>query len=178
MSGLRLREARTEDWEGIAALHAASWQRSYRGIMSDRFLDREVVEERRRHWRGKMASPDCGDLVLLAEDEEGLAGFIAALPDPQDGSGALVDNLHVAGDRQGQGIGRTLLGETAVRLAGAGRRSLHLWVFDANADAVRFYLALGGTAAEHGFEVIEGRPLPHTRVEWRDLRMLASACRR
>ena len=178
MSGLRLREARAEDWEAVAALHAASWQRSYRGIMPDGFLDREVVEERRRHWRSKMAAPSHGDLILLAEDETGLAGFVAAWPDSQGGSDVLVDNLHVAEGRQGQGIGRTLLGETAVRSAEAGRRSLHLWVFDANADAMRFYLALGGIADEHGFETIEGRPVPHTRIVWTNLGMLASACRR
>lgn len=178
MSGLRLREARAEDSERVAALHAASWQRSYRGIMSDRFLDHEVAEERRRHWQGRMASLGDGDLVLLAEDETGLAGFIAVWPDPQDASGALVDNLHVAGRCQGRGTGRRLLGEAAVRLAEAGRRSLHLWVYDANADALRFYLAMGGVAAEHGFEVMEGRPVPHTQIEWTNLGILASACRR
>lgn len=176
MSGLRLREAEARDWQAVAALHAASWQRSYRGIMSDAFLDGEVVEERRRHWASRLASLGEGDLVLLAEDAGGLAGFIAVWPDPDDRLAVHIDNLHVVAGRQGQGIGRRLLGEAARRSAGAGRRRACLWVFDANAAALRFYLSLGGTAAEHGSDMVEGRPVPHTRIAWNDTAALAEAC--
>lgn len=177
MSGTGLREARAEDWEAVAALHAASWQHTYRGIMSDAFLDHDVVEDRRRYWREKLAAVGDRDLVLLAEGPEGLAGFIAVWPDPEGRFDAYVDNLHVDGGRQGQGIGRRLLAEAARRLVEADRRRVYLWVFDANAAAVRFYLSVGGSVAEHGFDRIEGRSVPHTRIAWTDAAELRAACR-
>ncbi|HMR30979.1 MAG TPA: GNAT family N-acetyltransferase [Geminicoccaceae bacterium] len=175
---LGVRVAGVLDGEAIAALHAESWQRSYRGIMPDAFLDGAVVEERRRHWRHRLAAPGEGELVLLAEDADGLAGFTAFGPDPADDrSAGHIDNLHVAAGRQGRGVGRRLLGEAAARLAEAGRRRVHLWVFDANARALRFYLSLGGEAAEHGFDLVEGTPVAHTRIVWSDTAALAEACR-
>ena len=177
MSGLRLREAEVLDWKAVAALQAASWQRSYRGIMADSFLDGGVVVERRQHWRRRLASPGEGDLVLLAEDADGLAGFVAVRPDPDDRLAAHIDNLHVAAGRQGRGIGRRLLGEAARRSADTGSGRIHLWVFDANAAALRFYLSLGGRAAEHGLDRVEGGLVPHTRIVWDDAAALAEACR-
>jgi hypothetical protein len=34
-----LRTARSDEAESIAALHTASWRRTYRGMMADDFLD-------------------------------------------------------------------------------------------------------------------------------------------
>lgn len=40
---LRFRVAERGDAAAVAALHAASWQRHYRGAFSDAFLDGEVA---------------------------------------------------------------------------------------------------------------------------------------
>jgi ribosomal protein S18 acetylase RimI-like enzyme len=172
-----LREARIEDADPIAALQAASWCAAYRGIMADAYLDGPVVEERRNHWRAKLTVPQPGDLVLLAEDHLGeLVGFIALGPDPETRFEMQIDNLHVHPSRKGQGLGRRLLGEAAALLARSGRRSVYLWVFDANRMALRFYLALGGSIAERGIERLDGRDVPQTRIVWRDTAQLAIAC--
>ncbi len=42
-AGLRFRAAAPGDAKAIAALHADSWQRHYRGAFSDAFLDHDVA---------------------------------------------------------------------------------------------------------------------------------------
>jgi hypothetical protein len=42
-AGLRFRAAGPGDAHAIAALHAGSWQRHYRGAFSDAFLDNDVA---------------------------------------------------------------------------------------------------------------------------------------
>jgi hypothetical protein len=68
-----IRAATLSDADTIAALHAASWRSSYRGILSETTLGHGLDEERRKHWRGKLADASAKDIVLLA----GRLGFIA-----------------------------------------------------------------------------------------------------
>ena len=49
-SGVKIRGATLPDAEQIAALHADSWRRNYRGAYPDTFLDGEVFEDRRDAW--------------------------------------------------------------------------------------------------------------------------------
>ncbi len=176
MSGLRLREAAAQDAAAIAGLHVASWRATYRGIMADAYLDGPIVAERLGYWGRTLSRAEAGRLVLLLEDGQGLAGFIALGPDPSAIFDAHIDNLHVEAARRGQGLGRRLLGEAAGRLAAAGRRTVCLWVFDANEAALGFYAALGGIPDEQGTERIDGKDVPQTRIVWHDTSALAADC--
>jgi ribosomal protein S18 acetylase RimI-like enzyme len=173
---LALRDATLADAEAIAALHAASWRSAYRGIMPDAYLDGDCATERSAYWRARLAQPLPGGHVLLAHDGEALLGFIAVWPDPQMAFDAYLDNLHVAPGSRGRGIGRELLGAAARRLADEGRRTLCLWVYDANRGAFDFYRALGAAVVERGIDQFAGRGIPHTKLAWEDSARLAAAC--
>lgn len=63
--------------------------------------------------------------------------------------GSLVDNLHVAPDRQRSGIGRALMSRAAEAVTErANGRSMYLWVLEQNIAAQRFYQAVGGRCVE------------------------------
>lgn len=49
------RLATPEDEASIAKLHAESWQKHYRGIFSDAYLDEQVVKERADLWAERFA---------------------------------------------------------------------------------------------------------------------------
>ena len=165
-----IRAATVADADAIAALHAASWRSAYRGILSEATLGPGLDEERRAHWRAKLARASADDIVLLAGD----IGFIAMWAAGDPGFGAYIDNLHVHPERRGGGIGRRLMGEAAHRLRGRGERRAYLWVFDANVRTVDLYLRLGGEIVEKGFDEIDGVKVPHSRVVWRDVAGLVS----
>lgn len=134
--------------ESVAQLHADSWRRHYRGVYADSFLDGDILTDRRRVWSARLAAPS-GALTVLAEDEEGLAGFVHLVPNEDTHWGSLVDNLHIRLDRQRSGLGSSLLRRAAAGVVeGARTRSMYLWVQEQNQNAQRFYAAMGGTCVE------------------------------
>ncbi len=95
-------------------------------------------------------------LVLVAEAPAGLAGFACVFPDRDPVFGSFLDNLHVASELTGQGIGRHLLSEISRRLQGYGSRSgIYLWVLEQNPRARKFYERAGGVVVGS-----EARPMP------------------
>ena len=150
MSAVVLRPMRADDADTVAALHAASWRSAYRGIFSDRFLDHEAIQERQQAWRERLqANPSGVDWGLIAEDGQGrTVGFAYVMPHHDTDWGHYIDNLHVAPDFKGGGLGRRLMQAVAERLPTDPVRPLHLWVLDANEPAKRFYARLGAEFAE------------------------------
>ena len=169
-----LREADASDAEAIAALHAGSWQRTYRGMMSDAFLDGGALEDRRRVWRERLHTPDAGRLVVVAEDGARIVGFVCAFARGDAGWGAYIDNLHIVHDVQGRGVGRVLMRRAAEWIRetqpGAG---VYLWVMEANAPARAFYDRLGARSVETApLADPGGGSAPNCRYVWADARAL------
>lgn len=144
----RLRVADPADAENIALLHADSWRRHYRGALSDAYLDGDILTDRRSVWSTRLAAP-AHALTVVAEDDAGLAGFVHIEFDDDPRWGSLVDNLHVAHDRHGTGLGAVLLTRAAEAAAEqATNPAVFLWVLEQNVKAQGFYQAMGGAFAE------------------------------
>lgn len=145
---VRFRSADAEDVAQIAALHADSWRRHYRGAYADSFLDGDVAADRRSVWSGRLGAPSNTDTVL-AERDGHLLGFIHVVFDKDPRWGSLVDNLHVAHDQRRMGIGTHLLSRAAwaVRRRADGN-AMYLWVLRQNTAAQRFYYSCAATLVE------------------------------
>ena len=125
-----LRQADARDADLIAAMHADSWARTYRGLLPDGFLDQEVVQDRLVHWQHKIAGPEQGaQAIFIAELDGRPIGFVCVKDDPDSPWGVLLDNLHVLAPWQGTGAGKLLM-----------RRAL-----DCNTRAIAFYERQGWT---------------------------------
>jgi GNAT superfamily N-acetyltransferase len=143
------RLARPSDASAIAALHANSWRRHYRGAYSDAFLDGDVSADRLAVWTDRLGQRDPGSCTILAEDESGVIGFAHTVFDDDPTWGALLDNIHVDYPHQRRGVGSGLLARTANAVAGRRERTgLYLWVLEQNVDAQAFYEARGAKRAE------------------------------
>lgn len=148
MTGLRFRAARSDDTERVAALHADSWRRHYRGAYADAYLDGDIHADRLAVWSARLAAP-AHALTVLAEDDGGLVGFVHVIFDNDRRWGSLVDNLHVGHQRQRSGVGRALMAHAAAGVVErAASTSMYLWVLEQNLRAQRFYRALGGSHVE------------------------------
>ena len=169
-----LRSACADDFEQIAALHALSWQRTYRGMMTDEFLDHRALANRREVWYQRLHADKSGQFVSVVEQSGGLVGFICAYAHYDPRWGSYIDNLHVSHEWQGYGLGRALMRSAATWLSEAAPDAgVYLWVMEANASARAFYDHLGATNA--GTEVIEdpgGGRAPNCRYVWADPRLL------
>lgn len=142
------RNATKEDAMAIAALHADSWKRHYRGAYLDTFLDGDVFAERLAVWQQRLASPGSDCFTLIAELQTSVVGFVHMALDNDPDWGALLDNLHVTHQLKRNGIGRALMQQAAQRLWQSGGRAFYLWVLDQNIGAQQFYAAQGGTRVE------------------------------
>lgn len=93
--------------------------------------------------------------VWLAEDDLGLLGFATL-------TGAWLESLYVAPDRQGTGVGTALLDLVmALRPGGFG-----LWVFASNAPARGFYRRHGLIELEHTDGSANSEGEPDIRMAW------------
>ena len=144
------RDARATDAAAVAALHAESWRRHYRGAYADSFLDGDVLADRRDFWAVRLSEAGAVSfqLTIIAEDPEPV-GFVHVAIAADERFGALVDNLHVAHDRQRHGIGARLMRLAAEALVEARHdEAVYLWALEQNLAARAFYEAIGGRRAE------------------------------
>jgi len=167
------------DEAAIAALHTATWRESFRGALSDAYLDGPLESEMRARWQRRLTEAQPGRLLLTAVLDGGFAGFLAAVPDEDDPGRDLIDNLHVPPELRNCGIGATLMREAADRLAAMGRSRAVLRVVEANEGACRFYRDLGGVEGAPELRRIgagsEVRLLPFA---WARMQDIATAARR
>ena len=163
-----VRIAGPEDSEAIAALHADSWRRTYRGILSDAFLDGDVFSERRLFWQRRLEDPASNQHVSVVECASGIGGFVCVRADDDPTWGGLIDNLHVAHDLHRRGFGRRLMHEAAAWLYrvqhGGGA---YLWVYEANGNARAFYDRLGAVHVDTVLnDLVGGGQAPGCRYAW------------
>ncbi len=121
---VRLRQATPEDADAIAEVFIASF-----GSLT--FLPRLHTDDEHRAFIANVVLPQQD--VVVAEDEAGIAGFVAMA------HGDLVEHLYVRPERQRRGVGTALLDEAKARMPDGFR----LWVFQRNEPARRFYEANG-----------------------------------
>jgi GNAT superfamily N-acetyltransferase len=146
---LRFRSAEKADAAAVAALHADSWQRHYRGAFSDAFLDGDVPGFLLSRWTGLLGAPDPQARTIVAELDGELVGLAHTRLGDDPAWGALLDNLHVSYGLKRLGVGTRLLALTAQAVLDSTPGSgLYLWVLEQNAGARAFYTARGGTCVE------------------------------
>lgn len=111
-------------------------------------------------------------------DEHGgeIRGFACAFLNADPQWGTLLDNLHVMPQIKGQGLGRQLMLEVAAWSIEQACPRLHLWAYEQNWGARRFYERLGGALTGRHAEVApDGAEVNAVRYCWSDLSGLINA---
>ena len=145
----RVRPMSRFDAQAVARLHSESWKSAYRGILRDDYLDTQVQAERGALWETRLAGPTLEAFGFVAEEDGRVVGFAYAVPQHDPTWGTLLDNLHVVPEMKGRGVGRALLRQVCDKqIRHWPADGIHLWVFEENLSARRFYGRLGGEARE------------------------------
>ena len=151
-----IRPAETSDASAIAAVHVASWEASYRGIIPDvefekRPLSRRVVQW--TEWLGKSDRP-----TFVACDSAGeVFGFAGGwlIDRAEYGFDSYLATLYLFPHVKGQGIGRALLAAIAEEFSSAGARDMALRTLRLN-PARQFYEHLGARLVPEGMTLHAG----------------------
>lgn len=164
---LVLRPASSSDAPAIAALHARNWQLAYHGDFPDHYLDVECPSERLEVWTERFARVNPDMITSLVEEGDNLAGFCCTFFE-QDEHGSYLDNLHVAPEYQGQGLGKRLLVDAARRVVERNPEGeIYLVVLTSNKPAIAFYERMGGRFGEISIRNLAGTPVEVIAVHWR-----------
>lgn len=161
--------ASRNDADPIADLHTRSRRVAYRGLYGDAYLDGALFEASRDVWRQRFADFDpASDLILGLMDGGEPVGMAYASFRLKPEIGALLDNLHVAPERKGGGLGSALLAGVARWLVDEHDGApLHLEVYAPNAAALGFYERKGGVEVARYAEVVPGgRLVDVVRYRW------------
>ncbi|MFG2575012.1 GNAT family N-acetyltransferase [Streptomyces sp. NPDC048481] len=151
----------------VSEIRVRGWQRAYRGLMPQAYLDALSVAEDAERRRAGFGRGRPGVVNLVAERAGTVVGW-AALGPCRDSEVRTPDAelyaLYAAVDHFGTGVGRALLGEAARRAEALGHPAMRLWVLRDNLAARRFYARAGLPAdgAEESFEVA-GVAVPEVR---------------
>ncbi len=160
-----------DDLPAIGSVHVRSWQSAYANVLPPDRLQEDIARALKEGWA--QYRHDRNDLVLVARsagDRTILLGFCAIWCRPEP----YLDNLHVAPEAGGRGIGRALLQAAASHLVARGHTGLSLTVFQANNRARFFYARLGGLESEAPPQMVFGEIVPCVAVSWPDLATLAA----
>ncbi|MEV4624151.1 GNAT family N-acetyltransferase [Asanoa sp. NPDC049573] len=66
---MRFRAALTSDAPAVAALHADSWRRYYRGAYADAYLDGDIDADRLAIWSARLTAADSRRVTIVAETD-------------------------------------------------------------------------------------------------------------
>jgi putative acetyltransferase len=143
---LSLRRATVADAVALGALHIEA-------MRTLTFLPQLHTVEEAVSWMARQVLP--AQQVWVFEDEGEVAGYIACAE-------GWINQLYVRPDRQGQGIGATLLAH--VLAEGSPRR---LWTFQQNERARRFYESRGCVLVRLTDGAGNEEKTPDALYEWR-----------
>ncbi|MGE6629802.1 N-acetyltransferase family protein [Bacillus sp. NPDC077027] len=136
---MNIRQAQPSDIQKIAEVHVESWKSTYRGIISQAYLDDLTVDEQIEKWEERSLYG-----TFVAEDEEGVFGF-ASFGKQRDQQFAHYDAelyaIYLIEGKQKTGAGTALIATGIDYLIEEGFSHMLLWVFDRN-SAVQFYQKL------------------------------------
>jgi GNAT superfamily N-acetyltransferase len=168
---ISIREGTLSDAEGIARVHVAAWQETYRGIVPQTFLDSLDVAAREEAWKGWLNEGRYP--IYVAEDGDEICGFISggALREPIDDFDAEVYAVYLSTSAQGRGTGRLLMERLAETLRSRGFLKIAIWVLAENPSR-GFYEHLGGTRIAQKQIPIGDADLLEVAYGWQDLRVL------
>lgn len=131
----RIRRAVLADAAAMAAVHVASWESTYTGVLPAAYIAERTVAVRYAFWRDRLAEADPAICIFVACGADGeVCGFASG------GNGELL-SLYLLEEAQGQGLGRALVEAVLAELQGAER--VIVWVLGVN-PARGFYERLGG----------------------------------
>lgn len=140
-----IRQARPDDAYVIAAIHVASWQHAFRGILPDDYLDRLAPEQRLRMWTHLLGASHPGVHVGVAEQGERVVGFysIGRSDEGDPDHVRMLSTIYLDPECMGRGIGRALLADAERAMRDDGATVGVLRVIATNEGTRRFYERCG-----------------------------------
>lgn len=169
MYDFKIRPATIEDAAGIAYVQYHGWQETYRGIISDSYLDAMNLEERIERWKKNLQSPLGFNDVLLNGDKE-IIGYVScgkSRPNKLKCEGEIYA-LYLVKKYHGLGLGKQLFEHAVKRLRESDLQSICVFVLPQN-PAVQFYKKFNPDMQEYELVKIGSEEHQDLGLGWSDI---------
>jgi GNAT superfamily N-acetyltransferase len=153
MKNFRFRKANLQDSPGLAYVHVHSWRTTYKGIVSENYLQSLSIEEREQKWV-QILSGTHHTYVCELEDGK-IIGFVSFGKERSGEYDGELYAIYLLEEYQGKGIGKELLEIAATRLKKQGYNSMWIWVLKEN-PSKHFYYAFKPTLIKEEVLTIGG----------------------
>lgn len=166
---MNIREAKVSDAERIAKVHVDCWRTTYKGIVSDVYLERMSYERRTELWRSNITKTD--NSVLVAESDEGkIIGFASGgkRETNQVENSTDLTSIYILKEYQGKGIGKKLVEKLFAHFKELGYQKVFVEVLEDNKSKF-FYEKMGAKFLKTTTIVIQGEELNLSIYEWENL---------
>ena len=154
----QIRKATLNDVEQIAQVHVITWKTTYKGFLSESFLENITPESRYILWRKNINDPN--KIILVLEKNAEIIGFIAGDPvkpgeyEQYDG---VLTALYCKEKEQGKGYGKQLFHALLTEFTKLRFRNCIVKVLK-ESNSTYFYEKLGAVHIEdqplEGFEYL------------------------
>ncbi|WP_306421198.1 GNAT family N-acetyltransferase [Robertmurraya sp. DFI.2.37] len=167
-----IREAALSDAEGIAKVHVDSWRTTYKGIVSDVFLEQLSYKKRTKSWIENIQRLD--NYVVVAENDD---GQIVGFADGGKRESNLIEHsgdltaIYILEEYQGKGIGKKLVGKLSEHFKKLGYKKIFVEVLEDNKSRL-FYEKLGAQYCETTKITIQGDELNLAIYKWENINSL------
>jgi ribosomal protein S18 acetylase RimI-like enzyme len=160
-----LRPATMTDVPDIARVHLDSWRATYRGIVSEAFMQTRTYERTEERWREFLATTSGKTyLVELSNKTVGILTLGDARDTDVDATRTgEIWSIYLSPKHWRKGIGRQVMAEAESILGAAGYGVVVVWVLEANERARRFYEAMGFAPDGASHDIDLGEPVKAIR---------------
>lgn len=160
------------DGPRIAEIHFEAWRRFYKRLVPAEVIEERTLEIRQRQWREKLADPPEREIILVAEADGEVIGFMTGIPSPYpDRDAEKVVNLNAVyldPARIREGVAAALYTRFVQIAEELGYEELEGQVYPDNDRSRGFFRDRGWVLDGHE-QVVNGA------VEWRAGRPVAGA---
>ena len=100
---MRILKAEPKDIEQIVQINIDNWQSTYKGLLSEEFLNHLDPESLKEEWKDRVVN------TLVAKEEDTVLGYGVSSLDNEITDCVYIDTLQVKEDMRGKGIGTAVL---------------------------------------------------------------------
>lgn len=139
----KIRTATLHDAEAIALIHLRSWQEMYKEFIPESVLMNLSLKERTQQWIDFIKQ---GVTVLVLELDNQMVGFVSVClfrDASSDSAIGEISAIYIHPEYWRKGFGTRLCWAAISELEKQGYKKVVLWVLEGNAQARKFYEALG-----------------------------------
>ncbi|WP_312649685.1 GNAT family N-acetyltransferase [Aminipila sp.] len=165
---MNIRLANMDDCRTISKINYDNWRETYKGILSDEFLDHLDIEQMRNEYVEFLSDHKKQILVALDEKDE-ILGFASFEPDSKEDNCIYLASLHVDVRARGKGIGTSLLIKVGQYGLNNHYSNMSICILQGNVNAKNLYVKLGAEHYKDFEDNFHGIKTKSEKLFWKDL---------